>query len=295
MDSQKDSRNQHLLERMECMQADVVCICTWYLRAGCISSSSRRNMLDHGNPIALGEGLGGRLHWLYWPGSATNHEHGNHEAHMKDSVAPNSRLMSMCSVPVDQACVQNLELWAFDKASGPQVVCGETWPNHFVLHPKPRSLALEKQLPCHYIGIQFFSSFGRVCFEVKQNPRTDLNHILFPSEFPVLSESCPKFQSWGLWSLSKKGCGEVTLPWTHRPWWDAYAVWTAHAWYGSCGSPLCTASEKTRLCGSLFQQFKDKCWNLRWWLFSSFFCVVLVQQRNWQMLSKDPLQERMGF
>lgn len=29
-----------------------------------------------------------------------------------------------------------------------------------------------------------------MCFEVKQNPRTDLNHILFPSEFPVLSESC---------------------------------------------------------------------------------------------------------
>ena len=26
-----------------------------------------------------------------------------------------------------------------------------------------------------------------------------------------------------------------------------------------------------------------------------FFLWVLVQQRNWQMLSKDPLQERMGF
>ena len=43
-------------------------------------------------------------------------------AFMTDSEAPNSRLVSMCSVRVVQACVQNLELWAFDKASGPQVV-----------------------------------------------------------------------------------------------------------------------------------------------------------------------------
>ena len=199
MDNQKERWNQHLLERMECTQADVLCICIWYLRAACISSSSRRNMLDRGNPTALGEGLGGRMHWLNWSGSATRNV-----GIMTDSVAPKSRLMSMCSVRVAQACVQNLELWAFDKASGPQVVCGETWPNHFGLHPKPSSLALEKQLTWHYIGIQFFSSFGRICFEVKQNPRTDSNHILFPSEFQVLSESCPKFQSWGLWCLSKK-------------------------------------------------------------------------------------------
>ena len=43
-------------------------------------------------------------------------------AFMTDSEAPNSRLVSMCSVRVVQACVQNLELWAFDKDSGPQAV-----------------------------------------------------------------------------------------------------------------------------------------------------------------------------